>query len=280
VTDAGVPTLADAGFSEHREGTVSAEHAALLCATLDALPTILADGVLPVPWHWACFLPDAPTAALGPDGHPARRPEMAGFSNRMWVGGRVAAHQPLRLGRGASRASRLLAADRKDGASGAFWLVRVEHVVRQDGEVCIEERQDIALRSPGPTPSPGADTAAPDGAWVEPRVADPMLLFRFSALTFNTHRIHYDHPYATGVEGYPDLVVQGPLTATLLCDLAQRNLGRAVRSLDFRARAPLFANRRFHLAGDPTDDGASTRAVRGDGTVAMTCEVGVAPPTP
>jgi 3-methylfumaryl-CoA hydratase len=257
---------------------VSAEHATLLCATLDATPAVLADGALPVPWHWACFLPDAPTAALGPDGHPARRRAMDAYPNRMWVGGRVQARRPLQLGQVASRRSRLVAADRKDGASGAFWLLRVEHTVAQDGAVCIEERQVIAFRAPASTAAPDADVDPPTSTWVDERRADPPLLFRFSALTFNTHRIHYDYPYATGVEGYPDLVVQGPLTATLLCDLAWRNLGRVVRSLDFRARAPLFANRRFHLAGDPTDDGASTRAVRGDGTVVMTCEVGVAPP--
>ncbi len=276
MTDAATPTLADAGFVEHREGTVSAEHATLLAATLDVSPSVLADGRLPVPWHWACFLPDAPTAALGPDGHPARRPEMAGFPNRMWIGGRVLVGRVLRLGEAAARVSRLVSADHKDGAGGPFWLLRVEHTVHQDGEVCIEERQDIALRAAGPTATPGPDADEPEGAWIEARVADPPLLFRFSALTFNTHLIHYDHPYATGVEGYPDLVVQGPLTATLLCDLARRHLGRPVVSLDFRARAPLFANQRFFLAGDPTDHGASTRAVRGDGTVAMTCEVGTA----
>jgi 3-methylfumaryl-CoA hydratase len=271
------PTLADAGFTERRDGIVSAEHAALVAATLDTDPAVLADGVLPLPWHWACFLPDAPTAALGPDGHPARRPEMAGFPNRMWVGGLVQSHAPLRLGRAATRTSALAAADHKEGSTGAFWLLQVEHTVTQDGTRCVEERQDIALRAPSPTAVPGTDVGAPDATWVESRTADAPLLFRFSALTFNTHRIHYDHPYATGVEGYPDLVVHGPLTATLLCDLARRHLGRSVVSLDFRARAPLFANRPFFLAGDPVDNGASTRAVRGDGTTAMSCDVRVAP---
>ena len=252
------PTLADAGFVEHRGGTVSAEHAALLAATLDTAPAVLADGRLPLPWHWACFLPDAATSELGPDGHPARRTEMAGFPNRMWVGGRVETRAPLRLGRTATRESALVAVDQKKGTAGAFWLLQVEHRVRQDGALCVEERQDIALRASAPTAAPGDDTAPPDAAWVEARTAGPPLLFRFSALTFNTHRIHYDHPYATGVEGYPDLVVQGPLTATLLCELARRHVGRPVVALDFRARAPLFANRPFHLAGDPAEDGATT----------------------
>jgi hydroxyacyl-ACP dehydratase HTD2-like protein with hotdog domain len=267
------PVLADAGFAERRDGVVSAEHAVRLAATLDADSGVLAGGVLPVPWHWACFLPDAPTAQLGPDGHPARRAEMAGYPNRMWVGGRVRAHTPLRLDRPASRASSLAAADRKEGATGAFWLLTVEHTVTQDGAVCVEERQDIALRAPAPTPAPGPDAPPPDAPWLETRIAAPPLLFRYSALTFNSHRIHYDHPYATGVEGYPDLVVQGPLTATLLCELARARTGAAVRALEFRARAPLFANRAFWMVGEPTDNGAELRAVRGDGTAAMTCTV-------
>jgi len=271
------PRLADAGFTERRDGVVSGEHAARLAATLDADVAVLAGGTLPVPWHWACFLPDAPTARLGPDGHPARRPEMAPYPNRMWVGGRVHLHAPLRLDRAASRASSLASADRKEGTSGAFWLLTVAHTVTQDGEVCVEERQDIALRAPSPTAAPGEDAAAPEAPWLESRIAEPPLLFRYSALTFNTHRIHYDHPYATEVEGYPDLVVQGPLTATLLCELARTRTRAAVAALEFRARAPVFANRAFWLAGEPTDAGADARAVRSDGTVAMTCAVTTAP---
>ena len=114
---------------------------------------------------------------------------------------------------------------------------------------------------------------SPDADWVETRVADPVLLFRFSAVTANAHRIHYDHPYATGVEGYPDLVVHGPLTAVLLADLARRRGDRDWRSVSYRARAPHYANRRFWLTGTPTDDGAELAAVRADHTVAMTLEV-------
>jgi 3-methylfumaryl-CoA hydratase len=271
--DAGAPTLADAGFVERREGTIASEHAALLAATLDAGPDILASGTLPTPWHWACFLPDAPTATLGPDGHPARRPAMAPFANRMWIGGLVEAPTPLHLDRHAVRTSALVHAEHKRGTTGEFWLLQVEHRITQDGVLRVQERQDIALRAPSATSPPGADAEPPIATWVHALTASPPLLFRFSALTFNTHRIHYDHPYATAVEGYPDLVVQGPLTATLLADLAQRHLRRRVAALDFRARAPLFANQRFFLVGDPTERGASSRAVRGDGTTAMTCEV-------
>jgi 3-methylfumaryl-CoA hydratase len=268
------PTLADTGFAARRDGVISGEHLALLAATLD---TSLDAAVVPLPWHWACFLPDASTASLGPDGHPRRRAEMADFPNRMWVGGQVEGIAPLQVDRAATRESALGAVDRKDGSTGSFWLLQVEHTISQDGEVCIRERQDIILRGASATPVPSDDGEAPSATWVEERTADPPLLFRYSSLTFNSHRIHYDFPYATTVEGYPDLVVHGPLTATLLCDLAARQAGHPVVSFEFRARAPLFANRRFWLAGDPVDGGteagAAVRAVRSDGTIAMTCTV-------
>jgi 3-methylfumaryl-CoA hydratase len=267
------PTLADTGFTDRREGIISADHATLLAATLDVDPVVLSDGVLPIPWHWACFLPDAPTNTLGADGHPARRPEMAEFPNRMWVGGRVEEVAPLQLGVTAQRRSELVDAQRKDGSSGSFWLLQVAHTIEQADHVCIEERQDIVLRTASATPTPADDATAPEAEWVEARTATPPLLFRYSALTFNSHRIHYDHPYATTVEGYPDLVVHGPLTATLCCGFAQSQRGQAVTAFDFRARAPLFANRRFWLAANAVEGGASVQAIRNDGTIAMTCDV-------
>jgi len=124
------PTLADTGFGDHRDGVISAEHAGLLAATLDVDPVVLSDGVLPIPWHWTCFLPDTPTAGLGPDGHPARRVEMAEFPNRMWVGGHVEELVPLQLGVAARRRSELVAADRKDGST------------RLDS--CVQVRGDLA----------------------------------------------------------------------------------------------------------------------------------------
>jgi 3-methylfumaryl-CoA hydratase len=265
------PTLADTGFTERAETRVSAENAALLAATLDADPGTLGAGQLPLPWHWACFPPDAPTAALGPDGHPRRRAEMAAFPQRMWVGGRVLCEQGLALGERAERTSSVRAAEPKDGSVGRFWLVTVQHEISQDGAVCIVEEQDLVLREPGTAAAPGPDVADPPAAeWVEARAPDAVLLFRYSALTFNAHRIHYDHPYATQVEGYPDLVVQGPLVATLLADLARRRGARALRSVAFRARVPLFANHRLWLTGSPTAAGADLAAIRSDGQTAMT----------
>jgi 3-methylfumaryl-CoA hydratase len=272
------PVLADAGFDHHASATVGVETAALLAATLDLDPRDHAreELTVPLPWHWTCFLPSVRTDALGPDGHPRRRPETAAFPRRMWVGGRVRELRPLRVGEPAERASELRNATLKDGASGRFWLLTVAHTVTQAGLVCIEEEQDLALREAptSPAPSPGREIAAPPGGsdadWVDTRAVDAVLLFRYSALTFNAHRIHYDLPYATAEEGYPALVVQGPLVATLLCETARAHVGGAVRELSFRARVPLFAPARVWLTGRRTDVGADLAAVRNDGETAMT----------
>ncbi|HEU5307933.1 MAG TPA: acyl-CoA dehydrogenase [Acidimicrobiia bacterium] len=268
------PTLADAGFVDLAHDPVPLAQAARLVACLDIDPAVLDHGVLPTLWHWALFHPDVPTANLGVDGHPRRRPEMDEFPQRMWVGGRVHVNRPLRIGVDAERVSRVVRADVKEGGAGRFWLVTVGHVIEQDGSTCIDEEQDLVFRTAGALApvGPDADTA-PDCEWVEARVADPKLLFRFSAVTSNAHRIHYDQPYATETEGYPDLVVHGPLTAILLADLARTRRGADAREVSYRARAPHFANRRFWLAGDVTQEGASLRAVRADGEIAMTLDV-------
>ena len=201
---------------------------------------------------------------------------MAGFPRRMWVGGRVRERRPLRVGEPAERASSLRSTALKEGASGRFWLLTVAHTITQSGETCVEEEQDLALReasaTPSPTPGPALSEppAAPGVDWVDTHALDPMLLFRYSALTFNAHRIHYDVPYTTAEEGYPGLVAQGPLVATLLCESARAHLGGAVREFSFRARLPSFAPARLWLTGRRTDDGAELAAVRSDGETAMT----------
>jgi 3-methylfumaryl-CoA hydratase len=268
------PTLGDAGFVERAHDRVEPEHLARLAACLDVDRAVLDHGVLPTLWHWALFHPAVPTRDLGTDGHPRRRPEMDAFPQRMWVGGRVRVARPLRVGVDATRVSRIVSADVKEGGAGRFWLVTVGHTIEQAGEACLEEEQDLVFRTAGAVAPVGPDAdAPPTGEWVEERVADPKLLFRFSAVTANAHRIHYDHPYATGVEGYPDLVVHGPLTAVLLADLARARRRDDAREVSYRARAPHFANRRFWLVGEPADDGADLRAVRADGEIAMTMSV-------
>jgi 3-methylfumaryl-CoA hydratase len=186
-------------------------------------------------------------------------------------------HHPLELDVEATRASRIESAEVKHGGAGTFWLVTVAHEIAQRDEVRVTEEQDLvfrgaaALAPPGPDHTDAPDT--PDAAWVERVVATPTLLFRFSAVTNNAHRIHYDHPYATGVEGYPDLVVHGPLTAVLLAESARRHSGRDLHDIAFRARAPHFANRSCWLTGRADADGTiHTSAVRADHLEAMTLD--------
>ncbi len=272
--DPATPRLEDTGNESVAHSTIDADHVVRVGACLDVDPVpILEAGTLPALWHWAFFLPTEPTRALGPDGHPQRRDEIAAFPRRMFGAARVRVHAPLRVGVPAVRESVIAHAARKDGSSGQFWVVSVAQRISQGGELCVEEEKDFLLRALGPTPAPGPDRdETPDAAWVESITPDPAFLFRFSAITYNAHRIHYDHAYATGVEGYPDLVVHGPLTAILLVSLAERRAGRAVRALSFRARAPLFVNRPVWLTGTPTDMGATMTALRSDHTVAVTLD--------
>jgi 3-methylfumaryl-CoA hydratase len=273
VTDA-EPRLEDTGFDTESTARIDADRARLLAACIDTDDAVLASGALPTLWHWACFVPDAPTAALGPDGHPRRRPEIAEFPQRMWVGGRIRTERPLALDAVAHRASRIVSSALKEGSAGAFWLVTIEHLITQAEHTCIVEEQDLILRQASAAPAPGADRAdPPDAYWVEAVDPSAVLLFRYSAVTNNAHRIHYDAVYATTVEQYSDLVVQGPLIATLLAEFAQRHVGRRADVIVFRSRAPHFVNRRLWLTGSRTGDGATTAAIRGDGVVAMTLEI-------
>jgi 3-methylfumaryl-CoA hydratase len=269
------PTLDDTGFSTEACDPMSRDQARQLADCLDVDPARFADGALPPLWHWAYSTPRVPTSALGVDGHPRRRPEMDAFPQRMWVGGRIRTTRPLDLDVDATRVSRIASAAMKEGGAGAFWLVTVEHTISQRGETRVVEEQDLVFRGAAALTPPGPDAdAAPDAQWVEARVPDPVLLFRFSAVTNNAHRIHYDHPYATEVEGYPDLVVHGPLTALLLAEFAHTRSGVDARTISFRARAPLFANRRLWLTGHADADGTiHTSAVRADHTEAVTLEL-------
>jgi 3-methylfumaryl-CoA hydratase len=269
------PRLEDTGFEPADRSGLDPEHVVRIAACLDVDPApVLAAGTLPTLWHWAFFPPSDPTANLGPDGHPRRRPEMAEFPRRMFGAGRVRVHAPLHIGEPAERTSALAGAALKEGGSGRFWVVTVAQRIEQRGVACLEEEKDFLLRSIGPTPAPGPDSDdAPVAEWVESLVPDPAFLFRFSAVTYNAHRIHYDRPYATGVEGYPDLVVHGPLTAALLVSMAERRSGRPARALSFRASAPLFVDRQIWLTGGTTADRASMTAVRCDHAVAMTMDV-------
>ncbi len=200
--------------------------------------------------HWCLAPPVYPMSMLGPDGHPTR----GGFlppvplPRRMWAGGEIEFLEPLRVGDEATRSSRIVDVTQKTGSTGALCFVSVDHTVATSRGVAIRERQDIVYRNM-PTAGQNAAPAGPAGlppaaAHSETHVADPVLLFRYSALTFNGHRIHYDRNYVTTVEGYPGLIFHGPLQAALLVEFAARlHGGAAPTKFRYRGVQPLFEGR-------------------------------------
>lgn len=206
---------------------------------------------LPPLWHWAFFQDPIAESGLGGDGHPARGGFLppADNRNRMWAGGRVEFIAPLRVGGEATRVSTIKHIEEKHGRTGALLFVTVQHDYLQDGELAIREEQDIVYREPSP-PKSGAGEALPNGDWQEGVVPSPTLLFRYSAVTFNGHRIHYDWPYVTDTEGYAGLVVHGPLIATLnLRAFCRANPQTRLRRFAYRGLRPLVAPQPFEVAG-------------------------------
>lgn len=244
---------------------IAAESADLMAATLDREdPPFRAGDPLPPMWSWMGFRPHARRGQIGPDGHPARGdflPPVA-LPRRMFGGARFVYRAPLPVGVPIRRVARIASAEAKRGASGLMVLVTVEQTYHAGGDICVEEAQDIIYReaaAPGSAPAPDpAPAAVPASPWRAIWRPDPVTLFRYSALTFNGHRIHYDRSYARETEGYPGLVVHGPLTATLLSELCRASTGdRALASWEFRARLPLFDTGPITLTGAPSADGAS-----------------------
>lgn len=230
---------------------------------------------LPPMWHWLFFLHRAPTANIGPDGHPKR----GGFfppielQRRMFAGEQIKFHAPLLVGQPATRTGTITRLDEKEGRNGRMVLASAQYRIEQNGELCVEDTHDIVyIGGGGTTPAPGPDSfLAPDHGWHREIKADPVFLFRYSALSFNSHRIHYDREYAQNEEGYPGLIVHGPLTALLLAELARTNVEAPMTQFSFRGRAPIFEPWPFHVVGELGDDGtAELQAVRNDATVAMT----------
>jgi 3-methylfumaryl-CoA hydratase len=272
-------TLAQLGLAQEDRSMLSAEHAQLLAATLDV--PFSPGAPLPVPWHWAFFNPIISTAGLGPDGHPRRdSPLLVDFPRRMWVGGDVQVTRPLETDTAAVRRTSLVTHERKHGKSGDLLLVTLQHSIEQGGTACIVERQDVIYRPAGGITAPPGPLAElpPAEGWRETVRPTTALLFRFSAVTFNSHRIHYDADYATAVEHYPGLVVHGPLTAMLLAESASRQLGRPLRSFAYRASSPLFVDQPITIDGvraaGPKGETATMRALRIDGVAGMTATAG------
>lgn len=258
------------GRTEVVHDALSTEHARRAAATFDdAVTGVAAGNPLPPLWQWFYFLPFAAQSALDVDGHPQRGgflPPIP-YPRRMFAGSRMTFHRPLQLGVMAERRGEIRDVVLKSGRSGSLAFVTVQYRFTQGGVLCIEEEQDIVYREPGAAvPAPGVLPApAPaEGTWSRTITPDARLLFRFSALTFNAHRIHYDRPYAEREEGYPGLVVHGPLTAMLLADLVRRNTPRPIATFAFRGLAPLFDLAPFHLTGTPAGDVVELSALSPD----------------
>ena len=248
------------GRSEERRDRVDEELAARWLATFDR--SAPADGSLPQGFHWCLCTPDAPSATLGPDGHPLREdgpgsflPPLPHLPRRMWASSAVKFVTPLRVGAEVRRTSTVMAIDAKHGSSGELVFVTVKHETFADETLAVREEQSLVYRAAAGTdaplaPPPPGEGTFDAGAWDAHRAVLPSepLLFRFSALTFNSHRIHYDLPYARDAERYRGLVVHGPLTASLLLDLAQRELGdKALKSFAFRGLSPAICGEMLHL---------------------------------
>lgn len=234
--------------------------------------------------HWSICTPDTATADLGPDGHPAGG---GGFlppsplPRRMWAASSVTFHRPLKVGAMVERTSAVASTTEKSGASGKLLFVEVDHRTTADGAIAVEERQTLVYREPptpgAPPPPPPVPPADERWDWQREITPTPPLLFRYSALTFNTHRIHYDVPYAQDVEGYPALVVHGPLMASLLLDLADRELGPdRLATFAFRAVGPAFVDRPLTLLGRVEGDHLAfrVRSAEGHDHVSATATVG------
>lgn len=265
------------GKRETRNDVAAAWPVAALAATLDRRDPAPNDGeLIPPGWHWLYFLETTPASDLGPDGHPRR----GGFlppvtlPRRMWAGGRIEFRRLLKVGERLRRESEVISIEPKQGKSGSLLFVTVRHTVLAGEEVAVVEEHDIVYREaarPGEA-APSGKIAPAQAAWRRTLVAGPVVLFRFSALIFNAHRIHYDIDYCREEERYPGLIVHGPLQTILLLDLCRRNETRPVKRLDYRALYPVFHTEQFTVNGEPSADGskADVWTANAAGAYAMT----------
>jgi 3-methylfumaryl-CoA hydratase len=255
-----------------------------LARTLDLDVRRFSGAAAPLLWHWLAFQDWPASAALGADGHPATGhfyPPIPG-RRRMFAGADVAAHGPLLIDEPITRRSRLHSTELKSGASGVLLFVTIEHQFEQGESLCRTEFQKIVYRSGagGPHQKPQNDaleleSSVPE-SWHVSHVVDALTLFRMSALTGNAHRIHYDLTYATEVEGYPGLLVHGPLLAILMADMAEQRWNTApLREFGFRLRRPVFCGNPFLTEGTMTESGDTAQLVvtSGGGTAATATAV-------
>ncbi len=260
------------GRSEERVDVMDPARSNALTAALGVETAFGAGDAIPLLHHWLHFWDVRPPAALGADGHPAK----GGFlppvplPRRMWAGGRLKFHQPLHFGERVTRTSTIRGVTAKSGKSGSLVFVTVEHALAGAAGLAIVEEQDLVYReaaAAGSIKGPAEDGPAPAAAFHRIITPDEVLLFRYSALTMNGHRIHYDLPYAQGEEAYPALVVHGPLMATCLAAMAARELaaatGKALTAFEFRGQSPAFAGAPLHVCGDLTEQGIAVWTEQG-----------------
>jgi 3-methylfumaryl-CoA hydratase len=269
------------GRQERREDRIDEGLFARWLATLDRAAAD--DGTVPQGLHWCLCTPDAATARLGPDGHPLRDDSPDSFlppvplPRRMWASSKLEFLAALHPGEAVSRISQVLSVTEKTGGSGQLVFVEVEHQTHGAAGLAVREIQSLVYRAPAepgtpPAPPPLGEGKFDPSAWTAHRVLVPSepLLFRYSALTFNSHRIHYDAPYAMAEENYRGLVVHGPLTATLLLDLAQRELGdNALKTFAFRGLSPAICGEMMHLVLRSKDAAFELGAFAADGRQVM-----------
>ncbi len=251
--------------------TVGVHLAARMAATLDR-PQPQRD--LPPMWHFGLFQPTTPTGNLGHDGHPRRGDFLppVRLPRRMFAGSSLRFLRPLRIGEEVKRDSRILSVQHRKGKSGDLVFVRVALTFSQAGTPCIEEEQTIVYRGEGgriPPVKAASRVQLVSGEAAKEWTPGMVELFRYSAAIFVAHRIHYDWHYVTEEEGYPGVIVHGPLTATRLCEFAEEVGGRNVAQFSFRGEAPLFADQPIRLIGRMNGSECSLRAERVDGATAM-----------
>jgi len=240
-----------------------------LAATLDLERRDLQAGTrLPLGWHWLYFLEAPPTSAVGFDGRTVADGFLpdTGLPRRMWAGGELTCHRPLVLGQPTACEARIESVQEKHGGTGRLIFLDLRYRLSGAEGLAVEEQRDIVMReAPAPGETPRRREPPGEALWRRDMIPSHLLLFRFSALTFNGHRIHYDADYVRDVEGYPGLVVHGPLLALLLLDLLEKFVpGADVRRFRYRAVAPLFVDCPLALCGRPRQDGGAELWVEGD----------------
>lgn len=262
------------GRSEELADILAVSPAQRMSATLNKNDVFIEGTELPPAWHWLYLVPAVRLDRTATDGHSQRGLFLPPITlpRRMWAGGRMVFHRPLRIGEKALRKSTVANVTTKQGRSGELVFVLVRHEIIGAGGLALLEEQDIVYRdAPAGTSGDEPQAAPAEPQWSRTITPDPVLLFRYSALTFNSHRIHYDRDYCKNVEGYPGLVVHGQLTATLLLDgLREQVPNRKVKNFGFRAVTALYDHQPFRIEGRIDGESARLWALNDQGHLAMT----------